>query len=196
MTEYLDKLYYVVNSVSKFTDKAWDDFSGLFRQDLIKKGTYFVEEGCKPREVAFIIDGCLRAFYSTPDGTEYNKTFFVENMFAVSLAAVIQRSESYLSFQALTDTNVLIADFFEFALLFDRHRCIETFYRIVLELEWVLKKEQREIRLAMYDAEERYKFFREEYPGLENMIPQYHIASHLGITPIQLSRIRAKMVSR
>ena len=44
----------------------------------------------------------------------------------------------------------------------------------------------------MNDASERYALFQEELPGFENQIAQYHIASYLGITPTQRSRIRAK----
>jgi hypothetical protein len=62
MQEHFDKLFHVVNSVSKFSDEAWRDFSKLFRKDFIKKGAYFVEEGSRPRHVAFILDGCLRAY--------------------------------------------------------------------------------------------------------------------------------------
>ena len=40
-------------------------------------------------------------------------------------------------------------------------------------------KEQRELRLVFNDAAQRYAYFREEYPGLENQIPQYHIESRL-----------------
>ena len=72
MDENLEKIKCVVNSVSKFTDEAWEDFARLFREDFLKKGTYFVEEGSKPREVAFMLDGCIRAFYCTPDETVYN----------------------------------------------------------------------------------------------------------------------------
>ena len=58
------------------------------------------------------------------------------------------------------------------------------------------KKEVREIQIVLNNATERYEFFRQEHPGLENKIPQYHIASYLGVTPIQLSRIRAKMAGK
>ncbi|MCP4400288.1 MAG: Crp/Fnr family transcriptional regulator, partial [bacterium] len=51
----------------------------------------------------------------------------------------------------------------------------------------------REIRLVLTNAEERYKHFQQEHPGLESKIPQYHIASYLGITPVALSRIRSKL---
>ncbi len=46
--------------------------------------------------------------------------------------------------------------------------------------------------LIATDATERYALFQKEFPELENHIAQYHIASYLGITPTQLSRIRAK----
>jgi CRP-like cAMP-binding protein len=44
----------------------------------------------------------------------------------------------------------------------------------------------------MLNASKRYDAFLEEFPGLEQRIPQYQIASYLGITPVQLSRIRKR----
>ena len=120
----------------------------------------------------------------------------MENSFATSLASVLQKAESYLNFQALTDCKMLVADFYDIEALYDKHRCVESLIRIVLQNDWVIKKEQRELRLVLNSAEERYHYFQKEYPGLENRIPQYHIASHLGITPIQLSRIRADLSKR
>jgi CRP-like cAMP-binding protein len=61
------------------------------------------------------------------------------------------------------------------------------------ELEY---KTQKEILLLTKNAEERYKTFREMYPGLENYISQYQIASYLGITPVSLSRIRKGLVAK
>ena len=65
----------------------------------------------------------------------------------------------------------------------------------ILEQEWI-KKEQHEIRMVTNDATTNYIIFREEFPGLENLIPQYHISSYLGITPVQLSRIRAQLANK
>lgn len=70
---------------------------------------------------------------------------------------------------------------------------IERLARKLAELFFV-QKEQREIDIVLLDADKRYLLFQKEFPGLENMIPQYHIASYLGITPTQLSRIRKKIV--
>lgn len=59
-----------------------------------------------------------------------------------------------------------------------------------------MQKEQREIEIVLLDADERYHIFQKQFSGLENRIPQYHIASYLGITPTQLSRIRRKLAGR
>lgn len=172
---------------------AQADFLSLFSPRLIKRGEYFVREGTYSADLAYVRSGVLRAYYVDEKGNEYNKTFFPENTFAASLASILQNIPSFLNFDALTDTSLWVADYYKMMHLFSKHRDIETVVRKVIEYEWVIKKEQRELRLVLCNAQERYRYFREEYPTLENRIPQYHIASHLGITPIQLSRIRAKM---
>ena len=55
-----------------------------------------------------------------------------------------------------------------------------------------LYAEKREVEIVLLEANKRYAIFKKEYPQLEQLIPQYHIASYLGITPTQLSRIRAQ----
>jgi hypothetical protein len=73
--------------------------------------------------------------------------------------------------------------------LFDRHPQLAFFYRKqvenVTELIY-LRLEQ----IATLDSRERYRLFQDEFSEFEDMIPQYLIASYLGITPTQLSRIR------
>ncbi|GMU95073.1 MAG: hypothetical protein AMXMBFR50_05900 [Ignavibacterium album] len=56
-----------------------------------------------------------------------------------------------------------------------------------------MQKEKREIEIVLLNAEKRYQIFRNDFPQLEQQIPQYHIASYLAITPTQLSRIRRKI---
>lgn len=184
----------VLQQFHPFSEEAWSDFRALFAYAELKKGEYFVREGVHNDRLAFILEGALRAYYLDEEGTFYNKTFFIEGSFAASLASILQNIPSFLNFDALIDTKMLQASYRQVEGLFPRHRCIETMVRKIIEYEWVIKKEQRELHLVLNNATERYAYFREEYPGLENKIPQYHIASHLGITPIQLSRIRSKNI--
>ena len=56
-----------------------------------------------------------------------------------------------------------------------------------------IEEEQKEIEMALLDADKRYLIMRQKFPTLEAIVPQYYIASYLGISPTQLSRIRNKM---
>jgi len=86
---------------------------------------------------------------------------------------------------------LLVSDYKKFERLYDTHPRLERMARIVAE-RFFVTKEKREIELATLEAKDRYLIFQEEHPGLEQLIPQYHIASFLGVSATQLSRIRAQ----
>ncbi|MCO6490170.1 MAG: Crp/Fnr family transcriptional regulator [Phaeodactylibacter sp.] len=174
------------------TAAAWADFEDLLRPQFLAKGEYLCEEGAYPSDAAYLISGVARAFYRNQDGVEYNKTFFTAGSFPSPLAALILQAENYINLQCLADSYIFRISYPKLTALFARHRCLETFVRRMVELTWV-EKELREINMVMKDASANYQLFRERFPELEGQIPQYHIASYLGITPIQLSRIRAKL---
>ena len=75
--------------------------------------------------------------------------------------------------------------------MYDRFHDLERLGRKIAEF-YFLEKEQKEIEMALLDADKRYLIMREKFPSIELIIPQYHIASYLGISPTQLSRIRRK----
>ena len=174
------------------TASAWADFESLLRPQFLSKGDYLFEEGSYPSDAAYLISGIARAFYRNHEGIEYNKTFFTAGSFPSPLAALILKAENYINLQLLADSHVFWISYPKLTALFDKHRCLETFVRRMVELTWV-EKELREINMVMKDATANYLRFREQFPELEGQIPQYHIASYLGVTPIQLSRIRAKL---
>jgi len=189
----LEKMSTVINQIHQLDGSVWHDLSSLFKYEEMKKGDYFVREGDFDDSVAFILKGVMRAFYITGKGTEYNKMFFTENSFAVSFASSLTGKPGYLNFHLLEDCSLLVTKYSNIVHLYDKHRSIETLIRKIIEYEWVIKKEQREIQLVTLDAKKRYLQFQKDYPGLDHRIPLYQIASNIGITPIQLSRIRTKL---
>lgn len=170
----------------------WNSFSALFESQILKKGDFFALAGRKENKIGFLSKGVIRAFFSTKEGLEYNKTFFIDGEFFGAYSSLVSGSINQINIQALTDCHLLIADYSEIVKLFHSYRNIETLARIVAE-RFYIEKEKRELQLVLLQADERYHLFQQEYKGLENLIPQYHIASYLGITPTQLSRIRAKI---
>lgn len=179
-----------LNALATLTPETQAAFGRLFSPQNIAKHDFFVRAGDSTHTVAFVISGIFRCFATSPDGVEYNKTFFIENDLMGIYYALLLNRPSPLSVQALTPCSILTADFRQIEALYDQHPTLERLARRQAEHLFLIK-EQREIDLVMLDAKARYEKFQRDFPTIEQAIPQYHIASHLGITPTQLSRIRA-----
>ena len=182
----------VIQAIFPLSKEAFEDLSRLFETITIDKNDYLLKEGDRPLHCYFLEEGVVRVYYNK-DGNEYNKTFFVPGMFPTAITSLITGELSRISFQALTSCRVTRFSYPEFRALFEKHRDLESLLLRIMEIQWV-KKEKHDIEMVTNDATQNYLIFRKEFGGLENVIQQYHIASYLGITPIQLSRIRAQLV--
>jgi hypothetical protein len=76
--------------------------------------------------------------------------------------------------------------------LSDNNYELERLRRRIAE-RFFVSNEKKQLKMALLDAADRYLIFKEEYPGLEDLIPQYHVATYFGVSPTQLSRIRQKL---
>lgn len=175
------------------SDEAMEDMTRLLRLNSYAKGDYFLKEGQMPKNVAFVVKGLLSQYYSSPEGDVVVKKFFPENHFAGSLPAMLTRSPSIFAIRALEPTETLEYNFYDFKALTEKHRDLAAFYIRYMELHWIIEKEPLEISFRHDNAKTRYVNFLQEYPNLEPRLKQHEIASYLGITPTQLSRIRAEI---
>lgn len=166
--------------------------SALFESKTFKRNEFLYREGDRPHHGSMLLRGVMRAFYTRADGVEYNKNFFVPGMSPTPITALTTGQPCAISFQALTAVELAMFNFEKLMALSNQHIEINNLYRKILEQLWA-HKEKQEIEMVTNDALTNYNLFRNKFPGLEHEIPQYHIASYLGITPIQLSRIRAQM---
>lgn len=187
----IDSLSHFIRKVVQPSGEEMQAFLVLFSEAILKKGDYYAEYGEIARNIAFLNQGVVRAFSRNADGAEYNKTFFTEGVFFGAYSSLVSGRPNLIYHQALTDCEILEAPFSALSALYDRYPIWERFARILAE-SFFVAKEKREIELVMLDAAGRYDVFKEKHPGLENRIPLYQIASYLGITPTQLSRIRGK----
>lgn len=161
-----------------------------FKLTSYEKGKVFAEYGEYSKRVAFIHSGVMRAFYSKQNGEEYNKTFFVKGSFVGAYSSLVTGSMNLIDIDCLTDCELLVAEYSEILKLYEKYPELETLGRKIAE-GFFVSKERREIELVTLEAKDRYKIFKNEFSNLEQLIPQYHIASYLGVSPTQLSRIRA-----
>ncbi|MEJ1237214.1 Crp/Fnr family transcriptional regulator [Chryseolinea sp. T2] len=157
--------------------------------ETIKRGEYFIREGAIPTRFGFVVRGLFRYYYLDTKGTEFTKGFFPENNFLTSYTAMKAHRPSYFAIEAMEDSDVVAIDYHHWHSLYAGHPCWQRFLLALLEKGYA-KKESRERELLVFNAEERYLLFREQFPNLEARIKQHMVASYLGITPVALSRIR------
>jgi len=180
------------NKLTPVSSENWDKFAALFTPRILKKGDYFIADGQTAKEIGFLESGIIRAFYRNGEAVEYNKHFFANPCFIGGYASLITGTPNQIFQEALTDCAVQVAKFADIQNLYQTCPDIERGARILAE-QFFVQKEQREIEIVLLDADKRYEIFQKNFPLLEQQIPQYHIASYLGITPTQLSRIRRKL---
>jgi CRP-like cAMP-binding protein len=167
-----------------------DEVMRLFSPGLYKKGEYFSKQGEPSKYCGFVCEGILNMYILNEDGSQFIKTFITENQFM--LATFDPEEQSTITIQAITDAPVMLADYSVLQRMFEKYPSFGLFAKMEIEkyLESVYKKLEE---FATKDAKKRYLMFLREFPDLAEKIPQYYIASYLGITPTQLSRIRKTM---
>ncbi len=189
-----ETLYHVINSMADIPDEQWKNFEKNLIAEKIRKNQFFIKVGEIPGKIGFIVTGLFHYYYINNKGKQYTKQFCPENHFIIPYSAMLSGRESNFYIQALEDSNVLITDHLSWKKLFEQHLCWRILTIKMLEKVYLLH-EKREKELLLDSAETRYLAFLKEYPGLEQRLKQYHIASYLGITPVALSRIRTKILS-
>lgn len=180
-----------LKGIVNFDDFTLPKFLNLFEHKQFDKGYYFAKTGEYSKRMGFVVEGVLRAYHLTEKGGNYNKTFFTEGAFVGAYSSLVSGQKNLINIQCLTDVSVLEASYADVVAMYEDCPMVERLSRILAE-QYFVSKETREIQLVTLDASERYELFHKNNPGIEQRIPQYHIASYLGITPTQLSRIRAQ----
>jgi CRP-like cAMP-binding protein len=176
--------------ISQESREAWEK---ILQKKTYRRNEFFVQEGQAPRTVAFVAEGLFSQYYTAENGDVVIKRFFPETYLVASVSALLKNGPSLFTIRALENSTVLEYDFAEFKRLTDAYRDIAAIYIRYLELHWIIEKEPLEISLRYDSAKTRYMKFLETYPALEPRLKQHEVAAYLGVTPTQLSRIRAEL---
>ena len=188
----LSLLRSLLNELVPLSDAAWADAAPLFSYRRFPASSHVVEAGFVVDEVHFLLTGMARYYYLDRDGREFNKGFSGRGQVLASILSLVTGSASPFSIQALFYCECLSLPYSDFLLLSERYRDWADLRVRMLEL-LAMKKERREADFLLLSAAERYEKFLQEYTHVAESIPNYHIASYLGITEVALSRIRKRL---
>ncbi|SHF84182.1 Crp/Fnr family transcriptional regulator [Pedobacter caeni] len=177
-------------AISDAAQRAWQQ---LLQEKTIAKNEYFLMEGSIPKRIAYVKKGLFSYYYTDKDGATVIKKFFPEQTLVASTSAMLLQQASLFTIQALEETEIISYSFEGFRELTLQYPDIARFYIHYMEQHWIIEKEIGEITLKYQTAKQRYLDFRENNLKLFNRLKQHHMASYLGVTPTQLSRIRAEL---
>ena len=188
----MEELLTYINTISPIKEATFNELKKCFKPLQLNKNDFFVRESEYAQQIGFLKKGVVRAFFLNQEGKEYNKQFFVDSSIIGAYTSLLTKQPNKIAQQALTDCEILVANYREMEKLYYKFHDLERLGRKIAEF-YFLEKEQKEIEMALLDADKRYLIMRERFPTIETMVPQYYIASYLGISATQLSRIRKKL---
>lgn len=191
---HLDRFYEHLAASVKLSREEFDAFSPHIIVTPIKKKEYLIEPGQIARTMNFISHGCMRAFYLDDDIQEHTLQLGIEGWWINDLYSYLKEVPSKMYVQALEDTVLVQLRKDDLEELYADYPWLSDFFRVKIQSAYVALQE-RTIESMSENAQERYARFLGTYRDLEQRVPQYIIASYLGIAPESLSRLRRRMAN-
>lgn len=190
----IERLRKKINSYYQISDSSFDKIISITSLQQINKNNIFVDQGSISRFFSYLDSGYMISYISNSEGKIYNKNIFSADDWVGSTVSSILQYPSAFTIKAATDCTVLCMPYLQLKELIFEVDDIKSFYIKYLEKNWIIDKEEREVSLVMDSAQTRYEDLLKKYKNIEQHISLKEIASHLGVTPTQLSRIRKNRI--
>ena len=183
--------------IAELVDLDQDELS-LFSSKLqprhLKKKEHFIREGERCHHIAFVASG-LMYYYLSDEGESKVGQFFFEGQWVADYYSFITQNPSQTNIKALEDTRLLMISYEDLQHLYTKLPKFERLGRLFVERVYV-SAHQRNNSFLAESPETRYINLVNERPKVVERVPQYLIASYLGIKPESLSRIRKKIFEK
>lgn len=182
-----------INRVVTLTEEEELKLSSLISSRKLLKGQYFLQQGDVCKFSGFVVSGCTKTFYVDDEGQEHVIMFSIEDWWTSDMGSYISQNPADFNVQCLENTELIQFSYESQQEMMQEIPKLERFFRIIIERAFVASQ-KRIVRNMSMSAKDRYLFFRSEYPKIEQRIPQYLIASYLGITKEFLSKIKSQLI--
>ncbi len=160
-----------------------------------KKHEIIAKEGHIPAEIYFINNGMLRVIVNDAKAVDHTIHFALENQFIADYSSFLQQKPAMYSLQALEATELLVLPRDSIEMGYQSMAEGQKLGRLIAEFYFIYQDERIRNQYAR-TAKERYDYMSTVFPGIHDRVPQYMIASYLGITPVHLSRLKKPTPSK
>ncbi|GGK44958.1 MULTISPECIES: Crp/Fnr family transcriptional regulator [Flavobacteriaceae] len=185
-------LDYIHNYINLTVEEETILFSKLIYRNYLKD-QYIVQQGDVCKSINFIVSGSTKTFYVDTEGQEHIVVFSIEDWWTSDLGSFMTQKPADFNVQCLENTQLFQFTFNNLEELYIEIPKLERLFRKIVERAFVASQ-KRIVRNFSLTAKERYQIFRNTYPKIEQRVPQYMIASYLGITKEFLSKIKSQLI--
>jgi len=188
----------LINYLQKFNllnEEEIEQFVQAFKEQKVKKRQFIVQPNFTARTRNYVVEGAFRSYVVGDNGSDSTISFAIEDWWITDYNSYIYQQPATMFVVALEDSTILQLDFESEQLLKKSNHRFETIFRIMAE-RGLAFQQRRMISNLTQTAEERYDHFLEKYPQVAQRLPQYALASFLGMTTEFLSKIRNNKVRR
>lgn len=174
------------------SDSEKSQIASFVKMGNFRKGDYLLCSGNVCKETFFITSGCVRIFYRDQKGVEHTINFAIKDWWVSDIKSFITQEAADYDIQCLAGTEVIILPFEQQDQLLQAIPRLERVFKKKLEKALIVAQ-KRIVDGFSLTARERYLQFRDKYATVEAMVPQYMVASYLGITKEFLSKMKKEL---
>lgn len=190
-----EQLFKHVGKFVALTGEERQRLAACFREVNIKKQQFIVQPSFTARNRHYVQQGAFRAYVLSEDGQDHTINFAIDDWWITDYNSYIFQQPATMFVVALEDSVILQIDYATEQEIKQQNHHFETFFRTIAE-RGLAFQQRRIISNLTHSAEERYDHFVSKYPQVVQRVPQYALASYLGMTTEFLSRIRNKRVPK
>ncbi|TNE78005.1 MAG: Crp/Fnr family transcriptional regulator [Bacteroidetes bacterium] len=189
---YSELIQYFEQYVS-LTEEEKSHINSSYKRVKLKKKDFLFKQGERCTTEAFVLKGTLRSFYVDSRGNEHVLNFALPGWWVGDLSSFYHGTDSFITVQALEDTDLLVIDPDVKEDLFNQIPSLERVFRIIVQ-KHLSSLQTRFLSTISETADQRYNNLLNKIPNIEQLVPQHQIASYLGILPESLSRMKKQLL--
>lgn len=175
------------------TEALTDRFVRAFAPATVQKRQFIVQPEFTAKFRNYVVEGAFRSYVVCSSGNEHTISFAIEDWWISDYNSYIYQTPATQFVVAIEDSLIMRIGFEEEQALKAEHHHFESVFRIMAE-RGLAFHHRRLVANLTQSAEARYHQFVNTYPHLVGRIPQYALASFLGMTPEFFSKIKNNRV--
>ena len=188
-----------ISKIIDIDENEWNEAKKILRKMLFNKGDIISRKGDIFKYIFFINSGIIRSYFIDSNGRDFTWQIYysgdkavMKNLFVVDYASFTKQEPSKLFFEVIESAELIAIEYNSLEKLYNSSIKWQKLGKIMADTAYYYAHHSA-LSLLTETAKERYMKLMKENPELLQKVPQYYIASYLGITPQSLSRIRKEL---